>query len=372
MAANSRPRKLGFAPFFLGAAVLAILNIPLWVANSLGFTEFLPETPYWHGHEMLFGYAGAVLGGYLLAKSSWTILVPVFAAWVAGRLGFFAPAPVAAITTLLYPACLFYFGGIPFFKAAKRIRSAIPGLLLASLFIAEVIFQLGALGVFPGGEDIGLLLGLNAITLLLYLMGGRVIAAATSGAHQAKGAYVAGVSQQRIELTGIFLLFAMLVADLLPLPDRIGGLFAGLAGVVIVTRLVAWKVWRVVDALDISGLHLGYLLVAIGLGLKGVALGFGQLGLHEAIHGITVGGLGVLSLSVMGRTVLQRAKLPREFPTTVRIAIALMIVSGICRILAMILDQRGDMLIAAATAWMLAFIAFASFVIYGLMVSRKT
>jgi uncharacterized protein involved in response to NO len=371
MAENGKPKKLGFAPFFLGAAILAILNVPIWIAGYLGFTADLPETPYWHGHEMLFGYAGAVLGGYLLAKSSWTILIPVFATWIAGRLGFFAPAPVAATTALLYPICLFYFGGIPFIKAAKRARSAIPGLLLAGLMIAEGLFQLGNLGILSGGQGMGLLLGINMITLLLYIMGGRVIAAATSGAHQAKGAYVAGVSQQRLELIGLVLLITMVVADLLSLPGWFAGLAAGLAGTVILVRLIAWKVWRVVDFFDISGLHLGYLLLALGLILKGAALGLEVAGLFEALHGITVGALGILSLSVMGRTILQRGRLPRKYPTTVRIAIAVIALAAALRLLAIAPDWRSDMLIAGAAVWVLAFLMFGGFVVYGVWAAKK-
>ena len=371
MVTNPKPRKLGFAPFFLGTAALAIVNVPLWIAYYFGIFSTVPLPPHWHGHEMLFGYAGAVLGGYLMAKSSWTILVPVFAAWIVGRLGFFAAPPIAALAALLYPACLFYFGGIPFIKSAKRFRSAIPGLLLAGLVAAEAVFQLGVLGYINEGQPLGLVLGLNMITLLLYLMGGRIIAAATSGAHQAKGAYVPGVSQQKIELTGLILLFAMVAADLSPLPSWIGGIIAGLAGFVVMARLIAWKVWRVVDALDVSGLHLGYLLLAAGLIIKGAALSFQFITMFEALHGVTVGALGILSLSVMGRTVVQRGRLPRTFPTTVRLAIGTMAIATISRLLALVPEIRDPMLTTAAATWTLAFLLFGGFVVYGLWLSVR-
>ena len=52
--------RLGFRPFYLGAALLACLIVPLWVAVLLGFFELpLSGSPMlWHAHEMLFGFAG--------------------------------------------------------------------------------------------------------------------------------------------------------------------------------------------------------------------------------------------------------------------------------------------------------------------------
>ena len=66
----------GFRPFFLGAAVLAMVSMAAWLAiylfdrryDATGMSPFL-----WHAHEMLFGYAMAVIGGFLLtAVWNWT------------------------------------------------------------------------------------------------------------------------------------------------------------------------------------------------------------------------------------------------------------------------------------------------------------
>ena len=58
-------RKLGFAPFFLGAALVGVQGVPVWVLQYLGvdgpWAAF--DWPYWHGHEMIFGYGFAVMGG---------------------------------------------------------------------------------------------------------------------------------------------------------------------------------------------------------------------------------------------------------------------------------------------------------------------
>ncbi|MEO7129628.1 MAG: NnrS family protein, partial [Rhodoferax sp.] len=67
--------RLGFRPFYLCAALVATLAIPLWVAVFLGQVKFEPSAPVmlWHAHEMLFGFAATVIVGFLLtAVKAWT------------------------------------------------------------------------------------------------------------------------------------------------------------------------------------------------------------------------------------------------------------------------------------------------------------
>ncbi len=57
----------GFRPFFLFAAIYAGAAILLWLAIFAGHvwlpTAFAPRDR--HVHEMLFGYVGAVVAGFL-------------------------------------------------------------------------------------------------------------------------------------------------------------------------------------------------------------------------------------------------------------------------------------------------------------------
>ena len=71
--ANLGPRglpllRLGFRPFYLGAAAFACLAAPLWVALFFGdLTLGVGVAPLlWHAHEMLFGFAVAVIVGFLM------------------------------------------------------------------------------------------------------------------------------------------------------------------------------------------------------------------------------------------------------------------------------------------------------------------
>ncbi len=66
---------LGFRPFFLLAAILAAAAVPLWLLIYQGALEPVSSLPptVWHGHEMVFGFAVAVIAGFLLtAATNWT------------------------------------------------------------------------------------------------------------------------------------------------------------------------------------------------------------------------------------------------------------------------------------------------------------
>jgi uncharacterized protein involved in response to NO len=87
----------GFRPFFLAAGVHAVLSIPLWIAAWSGTPELLPPVNplEWHAHEMVFGFTGAVIAGFLLtAVSNWTgratlaggPLAALLAVWLGGRI----------------------------------------------------------------------------------------------------------------------------------------------------------------------------------------------------------------------------------------------------------------------------------------------
>ena len=86
----------GFRPFFLGAALWATFAMLLWIMMLTG-TIPLPlafDPISWHAPEFLFGYLGAVIGGFLLTSvPNWTGRLPIVgwplgalvALWLTGR-----------------------------------------------------------------------------------------------------------------------------------------------------------------------------------------------------------------------------------------------------------------------------------------------
>ncbi|MGH8460472.1 MAG: NnrS family protein [Stenotrophobium sp.] len=69
------PQIHPFRPSFLGAAGFASLGMLIWGAFlHMGWLPVTALSPLlWHGHEVLFGFAGALIGGFLLtAAANWT------------------------------------------------------------------------------------------------------------------------------------------------------------------------------------------------------------------------------------------------------------------------------------------------------------
>ena len=65
----------GFRPFFFGGPLWAVVALAVWLFAFLGGGA-LPsafDALAWHRHEMLFGFVGAVIAGFLLtAIPNWT------------------------------------------------------------------------------------------------------------------------------------------------------------------------------------------------------------------------------------------------------------------------------------------------------------
>ena len=89
----------GFRPLFACGLIAGLLFPAIWSAALLGILS-LPERlatapAAWHAHEMLFGFGGALLGGFLLtASKNWVGIrgyhgLPLFLlvlAWLLGRM----------------------------------------------------------------------------------------------------------------------------------------------------------------------------------------------------------------------------------------------------------------------------------------------
>jgi uncharacterized protein involved in response to NO len=365
-----------FKLLFPAATVFAGVAVPVWVLAYAGLAPlpFLALDGLGHGHEMVFGYALAVVGGFLFTKISRAQAIIAFAAWICGRVVFvFAdtPALVATVAGLAFPAFLFWLGGLPWLRAVKTGSNAVFGLVVGAFFVAELLYQSGAAGLVDDGQSRGLALGVDLIALLLLAMGGRIIAAATSGAIQRKGGRIRGVAQPRLERTAMLALVAMTGLDLLArVPAAAGGL-ALVAGLVVFARLVKWRFWTVVDVSEVACLHLGYAWLGVGLVIKAAAQILGEPALADALHGIAVGALGTLSVVMMTRATLQRSRRPLAMPCATIATIALISAAAVLRLLASVTDVRLIALEAAAVLWTAGFLAFALFLFPALLARRS-
>ncbi len=298
---------LGFRPFYLLASSFAALSILLWIGQYSGqLPAAYVRSPSWHGHEMLYGYTLAVVAGFLLtAVRNWTgkptpsgaPLVALAALWLAGRVLVLTPfATAAAIANAAFPVAVAVGIGIPIVRSRNR-RNYFFILLLMLLGAAVLAFHFAPLGLLPWPERASLQVGLDVVLFIMAVMGGRVIPMFTNngvpGANATREPLV-----ERLALGGVLVLIAV---DLLQAPAAVIATVALLVAAAHAARLYLWQSWRTLGTPIVWILHLAYGWIVVYLVLRGLAaLGF--VGELFAVHALTVGAIGGMTIGMMTRT----------------------------------------------------------------------
>ena len=181
--------ELGFRPFFLLAGLSALVLVLSWVGVYLGLPTYASYYGplMWHGHEMIFGYAVAVIAGFLLtAVGNWTgqkmpknrPLIALVALWCLGRVlpfchEFISVWLVAGVDIIFLPCVGIVIGRAILKSKNKRNLFFIP---VFSLFtVANVLMHLDAQAGFDGVGKIGERMALGIVVLIVGVIGGRVI-----------------------------------------------------------------------------------------------------------------------------------------------------------------------------------------------------
>lgn len=298
---------LGFRPFYLLASVFAALSVPLWALQHAGLLgHAYLAGPIWHAHEMLFGFALAVIVGFLFtAGRNWTgqptptgwRLGALAALWVLARVLVLTPhAAAAAAANVAFPLAAALALARPFLKAGNRRNYFFVGLLVL-LACAAGFVHLAQLGMLAVSGGLGIPVALDAILFILVVMSGRVIPMFTNN-----GAPGAGAARhpwvERAALGGVL---ALLAADALGLRGDLTAVLVTAAGIAHAWRWALWRPWKTLRVPLLWVLHLAYLWVPVHLLLRGL----GEMGWvmpSLATHALTVGAVGGLVIGMMTRT----------------------------------------------------------------------
>ena len=359
--------RLGFRPFYLGAALFAAFAVPFWAWLFLSGAA-LPShvTPlYWHAHEMLFGFAFAVVAGFLLtAGKAWTglptprgpALGALAALWLAARL--------AAITgpymlyALLDAALLPVIAGI---FAAVLVRSHnrrnFPlAAILALLAAANICFHLAVLGRVGIPPLRPLYAALGLIVLIEGVIAGRVIpsftASATPGLRITTPALL---HHSAVAVSGIALALWVFGA-----PGAVTAPVFLVAAVLQLARQWTWKPWVTRDRPILWILNAAYLWMPVGFVLLACA-GFGKLPTSAGVHALAVGATAGLIIGMITRTARGHTGRPLKVSRAEVIAYVLVLGAAVLRVLLPIALPQAYVaaLVAAAIAWSVAFAIYA-------------
>lgn len=362
----------GFRPFFLLGAIWAALAMVLWVAVISGAIA-LP-TPFdpvdWHAHELIFGYAAAIVCGFLLtAVPNWTGRLPVLGRplavlaglWILGRIvvTFGAALPVWAVMTgdLVFLAALVAVLGREVWAGRNWRNLPVIGLCLV-LLAGNAAFHYVALrgGVAASGH--GARLGAAALVMLLSLIGGRVVPSFTRNwlARQAPGRLpvpINGFDQITLGMSGL----ALGGWILLPESAVIAAALA-LAGGLQILRLARWAGDRTLAEPLVLVLHVAYLFVPTGFLLLALAHWLPTLPALVGLHAWMTGAVGLMTLAMMTRASLGHTGRALQAGWAETAIFGLALLAALARITAG-LTGSGWLLEASGLAWVAAFALFA-------------
>jgi uncharacterized protein involved in response to NO len=356
---------LGFRPFYLLASLLAMLAIPAWLARYLGWFTASPNiTLGWHMHEMVFGFAIAVVVGFLFTAGRawtglWTPRGPHLAAlallWTAGRIAMLTgPAWLGAIIDLSFVPLAAW----PMYSVLRRAgnkRNMFLVGLLALLTVANGVYHAAAMQLIAVSEIAPVHAGILLIVLIEAAIGGRVIPMFTDNA-------VAGtksVVRPRNDTIAMALVAAAGAAWVFGAPRSLMAALAFMACGATALRLAGWKSYRAAGVPLLWILHLSYAWIPLGFLLLGLAaLGVGAAG--TAFHALAVGSMAGLIIGMMTRTTLGHTGRKLATQSAEPLMYALIQAGAVARVAAGMAPPqwRTSALVIAGACWSLSFALF--------------
>jgi uncharacterized protein involved in response to NO len=372
----------GFRPFFLGAALWACAAMVLWIEHLSGHVA-LP-TAYgavaWHAHELLFGYVGAVLTGFLLtAIPNWTGRMPLqglpllglFLLWAAGR------AAMLLSDRIGLAAAITVDGVYLFALTAVIVREILAGRNWRNLKIAVLVTLLATANLLFHAEalrfeaaDYGIRLACTIIILLITLVGGRIIPSFTHNWLVRQGSKTLPAPLDRFDMAAVAVA-GVALAGWIAAPAWWGtGVLLLVAALVHGARLRRWAGGRTWREPLVFILHVGYAFVPLGAATLGASILWPKLlPPSAALHAWTTGAIGIMTLAVMTRATLGHTGRTLVSTPATTLIYAAVLAAALARVAAGLMPNWSlTMLMVASHGWMLAFGLFA--LVYGPMLLR--
>ncbi len=358
----------GFRPFFLLAALHAVITLPLWVASLRGHVAVggsLGAT-VWHAHEMLFGFTAAVIAGFLLtAAANWTSretatgapLAGLVVLWLVGRFLAFAGIGWGAYVDGAFFLGLALALARPIVLSKSRRNYLFPVMILG-LGAGDIWLHSGAAGHTLPGLRLGPLRALDVVVVMMVLVTGRIVPMFTRNALQDK-AVKNSPALDRLALGSVL---ALAVLGAAQVPERWLAAIALLAGVLVFARAHAWGAQRTLRNPLLWILHAGHAFIALGLLLRAGSHFLGSFPTAMWTHCLTAGAIGSLTLGMMSRVTLGHTGRMLAAPRAVAWGFGATVAGATLRVLAPLTQgAQVSLLTVAGILWMFGFATFLLF-----------
>ncbi len=369
--------SFGFRPFFLAGAITAAA-VPFLTALALSGVwnvKLANGVLAWHAHEMVYGYLSAIIAGFILtAVPNWTGRLPitgkhlaVFAAlWLAGRVAMATlDGPVGWGAALIDGSFLFLLDLVLWREvfAGKNWRNAPVCILIFLLAVGNAIWHFNIL--HGSGGVFSLHFGIAVVAILFALIGGRITPSFTRN-WLAKSGRAATIAPFAVfDKIAIGVLVAGLFLWLTAPAQTVTGFALLIAGLMHFLRLGRWRSWRTLGEPLVLILHIGYFWLALSIMLLGISvLAPATVPGTSALHALTAGAMGVMTLGVMTRATLGHTGRPLAADVSTIAIYALVNLGAALRVAAPFLPAPyAQVTLLASLVWGGAFAVFA--IIYG-------
>jgi uncharacterized protein involved in response to NO len=362
----------GFRPFFLLGAAYGPLVLLLWgpMVGELADGAASQSSSLWHGHEMLFGFTGAFICGFVLtALPSWAgtpeirgrplkLLVGV---WIAGRAAAWSeqwlwPGLVGALDLLLFVSLATMVLPQLVRVVEKRYLALLP--ILFGLIFADAMYHAALWNRDVGLAEHALLLALNVLTILFAIIAGILTPIFTETALRERGREVTITRPMFVELAAIGSVILFAAADWASIPASVNGAIACLAAVIHCVRFLRWRTREILSTPIILAMHVGYAWLVVAMALRGVADAFDLVPRTSWIHAFTVGAVGMMMLAFLNRVALRHTGRAVALSQVAIGGFAIMFGAGLLRVGASVFDGGAGWMAISALAWAAPFVLF--------------
>lgn len=348
----------------------------LWTAFytfrlNLNFETVSPTM--WHAHEMLFGYATAVIAGFMLTIEKYrfgtliskkSALVLLITLWILARLfnslTLFSNLSwkTGAILDCLFILILGARALYPVIIGKDKEKTG-PAAHLALMAVSNVVFYLGVFGVLPDGQRLGAYSALFLVVSMILLMGRMMIPLFIRNGLDFS---FMPRNWRVVDILSLIFFVLFFVLELFFVGGKLVSVVSGMLALIYTVRLYGWYSNGIWSRPMLWVLYIAYAWIAVGFGLKFFSLYFNIPEL-PALHSFTYGGIGMMTVGFMSRVTLGHTGRNVFAPHRIVFWIFTILLAGaIVRVFFPIADSGNYLLWIAVSQilWILSFLIFAA------------
>ncbi|GAA5132587.1 NnrS family protein [Thalassotalea piscium] len=360
--------RLAFRPFFLLPVLLSILSLIVWLAVINGAITWKGGIAVnnWHGHEMVFGFAASIVIGFLLtAAQTWTgvrsihgwNLALLVLCWLVARIAFISNSPAILIIGMI--AQLIWWAVSVAYLSYMLIKSNngrnlvfIPLLLLLATLNATMLYASITYNISFASHLA--YLAVLMITAVVTILGGRVIPFFTTRALNLPAINAKLFLERFMAIVMALTIACFALSYWFNLSVVLPVLFL-IAGACQIARMANWRTLSTLKTPLLWSLHFAYLNMGIGYVALGSSYYFNVISFSAALHIITVGTIGTMTLAMMSRVSLGHTARSLQSNGWVNLSFAVLLIATLLRFILPLFNLSSLGYLLAGIGWALGF-----------------